>query len=932
MSVIIRLQNLPWSANSMDIRQFFRGQSIPDGGVNIVGGEKGDAFIAFSTDEDARQAMMKNGTKLKDSTISLLLSSRAEMQKVIEQARARTLSMMSNSAAPPAVTPAVTVPSVAPPTVVPTIPGLNTAIQPPVISLSGFLASNTTPAMRTNNVIEIPGLSNGYTTAAPSLLFNNLPSNMPTIVDTTGQEREKIIGKFGLNENLERESRDRNSRDRDRDRPRRSRRSRSDSSDSSRSRSRERHSPRRRYSRSPDRRRYSRSPDRRRYRSRSPRDRYYRSSSRERSYDSDRDRRGSPVRGNNQQNQPQNQNRNFSSVWAVPPMIQPQQQSNTTAVFQPYTTKTGVRGNGTSNMSSNNDVGFGRDVFGREIRNDRAEEPDACVKVENLDKSTGYGEVRRLFSGLFITNNGIKMINDDYGERIGVAFIRFAKRSDKMTALQRNGTMLRDRKLSILDISDKEYDDAIDSYRPSHNNRHDNRSRKEDEAPDASGPPFSCLKVHDLPPFAKEQDIIKIFSSFTIMQIVMGRNPKKIYEAYVKFYREDDAKQALLATPSFRMAHKFVMISKCSDLEFEAARNEYECATEVVEEVEDVEIVEEKQKSPSPISSPVEKFNDPRMARDPRYRNNHNENSSYSNGSSVQASPMINDYNSDSNNGGQTPSDYSSNNNSAPVTSRDPRRRVDPRVQAQIDNSKYLLLTNVPLHLAEWDISEWLERAAGAEPTKVTLLLNSQRKFNGEVVCEFETSEQAKRGAAGKDNQPLEKQNVRVEVIPKSRFDDLMNVKQEEKVRNNPPMDLPPVLRQNLPFTRPPGMNGMHLPPMGYGPPPNMMMPMRNPPIMPPRMVNGGPPEDDPNFNARVILMENIPYKAGPEEILEYFGPEFDLTPGSIMRRFNERGQPAGEAKVLFHSAADAKQAFNLRKGNKIMGRSVYLKLNAGMQ
>lgn len=31
----------------MDIRQFFRGLAIPDGGVNIVGGEKGDAFIAF---------------------------------------------------------------------------------------------------------------------------------------------------------------------------------------------------------------------------------------------------------------------------------------------------------------------------------------------------------------------------------------------------------------------------------------------------------------------------------------------------------------------------------------------------------------------------------------------------------------------------------------------------------------------------------------------------------------------------------------------------------------------------------------------------------------------------------------------------------------------------------------------------------------------
>ena len=47
MNVIIRLQNLPWSANASDIRQYFKGLQIPEGGVHIVGGENGDAFIAF---------------------------------------------------------------------------------------------------------------------------------------------------------------------------------------------------------------------------------------------------------------------------------------------------------------------------------------------------------------------------------------------------------------------------------------------------------------------------------------------------------------------------------------------------------------------------------------------------------------------------------------------------------------------------------------------------------------------------------------------------------------------------------------------------------------------------------------------------------------------------------------------------------------------
>ncbi|CAN7986107.1 unnamed protein product [Ixodes pacificus] len=89
MSIIIRMQNLPWAANSLDIRRYFQGLGIPEGGVHIVGGDKGDAFIAFSTDEDARQAMERDAGKIKEVRIKLLLSSRAEMQRVIDQARAQ---------------------------------------------------------------------------------------------------------------------------------------------------------------------------------------------------------------------------------------------------------------------------------------------------------------------------------------------------------------------------------------------------------------------------------------------------------------------------------------------------------------------------------------------------------------------------------------------------------------------------------------------------------------------------------------------------------------------------------------------------------------------------------------------------------------------------------------------------------------------------
>lgn len=53
MSVIIRMQKLPWSASASDVREFFAGLEIPEGGVHIVGGKEGDAFIAFATDEGA---------------------------------------------------------------------------------------------------------------------------------------------------------------------------------------------------------------------------------------------------------------------------------------------------------------------------------------------------------------------------------------------------------------------------------------------------------------------------------------------------------------------------------------------------------------------------------------------------------------------------------------------------------------------------------------------------------------------------------------------------------------------------------------------------------------------------------------------------------------------------------------------------------------
>ncbi|XP_070691459.1 RNA binding motif protein 12Bb [Pempheris klunzingeri] len=85
MAVVIRLQGLRVTAGSEDIRKFFTGLKIPDGGVHIIGGEREEAFIVFASDEDARRAMTRSGGYIKGSPVTLLLSSKTEMQNMLER-------------------------------------------------------------------------------------------------------------------------------------------------------------------------------------------------------------------------------------------------------------------------------------------------------------------------------------------------------------------------------------------------------------------------------------------------------------------------------------------------------------------------------------------------------------------------------------------------------------------------------------------------------------------------------------------------------------------------------------------------------------------------------------------------------------------------------------------------------------------------------
>lgn len=99
----------------------------------------------------------------------------------------------------------------------------------------------------------------------------------------------------------------------------------------------------------------------------------------------------------------------------------------------------------------------------------------------------------------------------------------------------------------------------------------------------------------------------------------------------------------------------------------------------------------------------------------------------------------------------------------------------------------------------------------------------------------------------------------------------------------------------------------------------------------PPRQEHNGPPRPDwapPNdFGSPgcVLMMSNLCYRAEIEDILEEFR-EFDLRPDQIIRRFNDMGQPTGNACINFNSPEDADLAIEKYNSIKIMNRPVWLK------
>lgn len=99
---------------------------------------------------------------------------------------------------------------------------------------------------------------------------------------------------------------------------------------------------------------------------------------------------------------------------------------------------------------------------------------------------------------------------------------------------------------------------------------------------------------------------------------------------------------------------------------------------------------------------------------------------------------------------------------------------------------------------------------------------------------------------------------------------------------------------------------------------PLLRAPRHDEPPLPPRGMDGfGKP-------GCVVTATNIPYRAGVDDIINFF-QGFELTKENVMRRFNDRGQATGDARIAFPTPRDAQEALAKFNNRPMYGRAVSL-------
>lgn len=1035
MSVIIRLQNLPWSANALDIRQYFAGLSIPEGGVHIVGGEQGDAFIAFSTDEDARQAMLVDGGKIKEVKIKLFLSSRTEMQKVIETARQQTLNLQNfmQMSAPQIAASQIPTPQIPTPQIpaqqIPVPP-----IAPPNLPVHPAMINPVAPAITQSVPVKImtPDIKQ-LTPAMPQIPIEQNEA----IIQEIEQEKKDT----DLESNTSKEKRDRRDRSRTRDRSRDRSKSRDRRDYRGRDRDRYRDRRRREKSRSRDRRRRL-TKERSRSRDRNVR----RNTSRERRRDDYERNSGKTVPPENKDEVMNTGQIGFGGLGWVPtnnkppllpnppvpfkqtnipggnhkgplpvsPNINPPQdhdgRSSLSSLGYTPPTRTSLQSNSpfskTSQMPSRRNEGFqqnkmqnigdsmplhnrdswpssrhvhdnrgsmsdhDRDMPGNPNRmsgtsvNDRkgmnnfsfhesrsnfktsggdlsfhhsnprhqnsygnnsergsyrqdrsysqmnrfssddrtsqyASRPydqrykpsNTCVEVRNMSPATSYSDIRRFFHGLHIPAEGLKIISDCQGNRIGIVYVRFAKPYAKEQALKKNGAVLRNTVVEVLHIDDELFDKATDSAQfgtgDEKNQIDEKRSESEEE--------FQCLIIKDLPTDIKDKDLQNVFSHWRVEdKFVLSKTGRRPATGYIKFSSCDEAHKALNATPRLTLGNRSFDVCVCDDEEFQDARDRKNMEEDMEED--DSTAVNQSNNDPHPATQDQRSVSSTKYSASSKLEEKKSEQQGLLPTPNIP--PMSLPLSIQSMQDDDTSSSPDKNDMDIDEEEDLHRKRL----------SECVIIRGLPYDANDRDILDFFSDE-NVVPVQIHIMLDKMGNPAGDAFCEFTSFEDADR-ALKKNNKFVGRSKVTVLPVSRDEMLDALGVPHSERSQPGLPGPLP-LMMMRMPF-RPPVFPH----PQRSGPRPGL----------------GNRRMDSmswPNGFGRpgcVLALENVPFRAEVEEIVDFFRG-FGITREQIIRRFDDHGRPTGDARVCLNNPSDAQRALKVLNHKTIRQRPIYMRL-----
>jgi len=577
------------------------------------------------------------------------------------------------------------------------------------------------------------------------------------------------------------------------------------------------------------------------------------------------------------------------------------------------------------------------DRYRYDVRNAQIPHADGlCVEVNNMSNPFSYGDIRKLFEGIHIDGSAIKIQK----HRQGVAFVRFDNNNNKNLALKINGTAYKGNNVVVKHLDDEAYERDNTDDRPypkatassvsnivdhvdlvdgddddetvSSDKKKSNKSKTDDgvegsdndndlvvcekitnkdgaasvegggDEPPRKDSPTKYLKLKQLPVTVTEEDVMNEFDGGTDVRRVIFYPDGEFMGAALEFTSTEVAESALKRHDCVLLGSTPVPVLRCTYKEYSQIR-----------------------------------------------RKSGGDDGGGGGGDNNSNSSSSRHHNHSSSHHHHPHSGSTNHHRHSPVPVAPPPPNVSGAVPGNRSNCLYVY--GLPTNVTNTDITQFFSDAT--LPDKIHIMLSKFGRPTGESYCEFGTSQQA--NTALSKNQCYMGQNVVcIEPINRSLMIQAITKPMQPHCNNQDMSWGGAPSRHQQHHQRPPQSQQYGVGPYG-GRPQHQQFNMNNGGARggggyTPRIRGPGPgPNTGPDGFGQpgcVVALDNVPYRADVQQIVEFF-EGFELHSQNVIRRFNDFGKPTGEARVNLRNPQDAARAVRVLQNKPIFNRPVRLTL-----